>query len=141
MFGKKKNGGPTVVGAGSEIEGSLRAPDGLQVDGAIQGSVDVSGGMSVGPSGVIRGEVRADSAAIAGRVEGTLTVDGHLHLLATGVLEGEIGYGTLAVDKGGQLSGRTAHIDTTRETSDAKEEEEEEEKEEVEELIGAAAKA
>lgn len=131
MFGKKKRRGPTVVGAGSEIEGSLRAPDGLQIDGTIAGTVVVEGGMSVGPDGVFRGDVRADSATIAGRVEGTIVVEGHLHLLATGVLEGEIQYGTLEVDRGGQLSGRTAHIDAAQEPAA--------EDGEADELVGAVA--
>ncbi len=135
MFGKKKQGGPTVVGAGSEIEGSVRAPDGLQVDGTIVGSVDVDGGMSVGPGGVIRGEVRADSAAVAGRVEGTVVVEGLLHVLETGVLEGEVEYGTLSVDEGGQLGGKTAHIDSA--PAPAVEEREDD----ADELVGAAAEA
>ncbi len=135
MFGKEKSTGPTVVGAGSEIEGSLRAPDGLQVDGTIEGSVDVDGGMSIGQGGVIRGDVRADSAAIAGRVEGIIVVEGLLHCLATGVVEGEVEYGMLEVDKGGQLSGKTAHIDAASAPAV------EERGDDADELVGAAAEA
>jgi len=110
MFGKKKSGGPTLIGEGSELEGTLRIRDGLQVDGSVEGTVEVDGGISVGPKGVLRGEVRADSASVAGTIEGTLVVEGHLHLLATGRLEGEVEYGSLQVERGGELSGRTGSL-------------------------------
>ena len=124
MFGKKKRGGPTLIGEGSELEGTLHALEGLQVDGTVEGTVEVQGGMSVGPKGILKGEVRADTAAVAGRVEGRLVVDGHLHLLATGHLEGEISYGTLQVETGGELSGRTAHAAAVEEAEEGDESEE-----------------
>lgn len=92
------------------MEGTLRIHDGLQVDGTVDGHVEVSGGMSVGPRGVLRGDVHADTASVAGRIEGTLVVEGHLHLLATGHLEGEVSYGSLQVERGGELSGRTSQV-------------------------------
>lgn len=131
MFGKKKRGGPTLIGEGSELEGTLQALEGLQVDGTIEGTIEVQGGMSVGPKGILKGEVRADTAAVAGRVEGRFVVDGHLHLLATGHLEGEISYGTLQVETGGELSGRTAHAAAVAE----------EDEDEADELIAAAGEA
>lgn len=108
MFAKKRSG-PTLIGPQTTFEGTLRAKGGLQVDGTIQGDVEVEGGMSVGPEGRVEGDVRADALAVAGEVTGTVDVTGHLHMLATGRVRGEVSYGTLQVDRGAMVDGRTAH--------------------------------
>lgn len=115
MFGKsKKPAGATVIGAGDSIEGSLIIEGMLHVDGQIQGDVRAAGQVSIGPDGLIVGEVEADVVTIAGRVEGRLVAQSHLHVLSTGVFEGDAFFGSLQVDRGGVVHGSTADLDTAK---------------------------
>ncbi len=107
MFGRPR-GAPTVIGAGATFEGSLRLQGSLQVDGRVEGEVLVEGTVSVGPDGVVVGEIRADQVAIAGRVEARVFAKGHLHMLPSGTLQGEATYQSLQVDRGGVIKGHTA---------------------------------
>ena len=106
MF-RSKNAEPTVVGQGSRIEGSVRASGRVQIDGCIEGKLEVDGDVSIGPTGAIVGEVIADEIAVGGRVEGKLSARKHLYVAATGSVQGEICYGSLQVERGAVLDGRT----------------------------------
>ena len=112
MFGKKQNAksGATVVGRGDRIEGSMRIGGTLHVDGEIIGNVVAEGVVSIGPEGVIHGDLEAERISVAGRVEGRTVARGHLHMLATGVVRGETHFASLQVDRGGLLDGHTSII-------------------------------
>jgi cytoskeletal protein CcmA (bactofilin family) len=110
MFGKKtpRSAEPTVIGRGAVIEGDVRASGPLQVDGHIDGTLKVEGQVSIGPNGVVTGELSADEVVVGGRVEGALTARGLLHVTAGGHVRGEVRYGALQIDRGGILDGSTA---------------------------------
>jgi cytoskeletal protein CcmA (bactofilin family) len=109
MFGKKTAAAtePTVIGQGAVIEGSLRVSGRVQVDGRIEGSLTVDGMVSVGPTGSVVGDVEADELAVGGRVEGNVTARKHLYVAATGAVCGELCYGSLQVERGAVLDGRS----------------------------------
>jgi cytoskeletal protein CcmA (bactofilin family) len=117
MFGKKSNTNaatePTVIGRGTVIEGTVRVTGRVQVDGQIDGSLVAEGHESVGPSGVILGEVVAHELVVGGRVEGKVSVTELLHIAPNGVARGEMRYGALCVDRGGVLDGSTARGEET----------------------------
>ena len=112
MFGSKRAAAePTVIGQGTAIEGNLRANGRVQIDGHLQGKLEVDGQVSVGPTGSISGEVIADELAIGGRVEGKVTARKHLYVAASGQVHGELCYGTLQVERGAVIDGRALHGD------------------------------
>jgi cytoskeletal protein CcmA (bactofilin family) len=125
MFGKKSKTSaatePTVIGRGTVIEGSVRVTGRVQVDGQIEGSLFAEGHVSVGPSGVVLGEVVAHELVVGGRVEGKVSVTELLHIAPNGVARGEMRYGALCVDRGGVLDGSSAHGEetNTREAADS----------------------
>ena len=98
---------PTVIGQGAIIEGNLRASGRVQVDGRLEGKLEVDGQVSVGPHGAIIGEVIADELAVGGRVEGKVTARNHLYVAAKGEVHGEVTYASLQVERGAILDGRT----------------------------------
>jgi cytoskeletal protein CcmA (bactofilin family) len=109
MFGTKHAEGPTVVGEGATIVGTLTARGRVQIDGVVEGSVKVQGQVSVGPKGRIEGDLVADDVAVGGEVKGRVVARKHLHVLASGRVSGDLHYGTLQVDRGAMLEGRTLH--------------------------------
>lgn len=111
MFGHRrraKNG--TVIASGAFLEGSLRSDGDVHVEGRVRGSVDGAAAVSVGPTGTIQGDVRADEVTVGGRVEGTVIATARLHMLSTGTIQGDARYGSLEVDRGGQIEGRAVPI-------------------------------
>lgn len=111
MFGNKAGKAPqtTVIGRGAVIEGRVRASGRVQVDGELQGTLEVDGQVSVGPSGRVVGEVIADELSVGGSVGGKIRVRAHLHVAEGGVVKGEARYGSLQVDRGGVIDGNTLH--------------------------------
>ncbi|MCG8557727.1 MAG: polymer-forming cytoskeletal protein [Proteobacteria bacterium] len=111
MFGKKRRNEPTVVGLGSVLEGTLRVAAELQIDGKVIGSVFGASDVSVGPEGSVEGELHGDNVAIAGRVEGALAVRGHLQLVPGGVVSGDMRYGSIQIERGAEISGRSGKLE------------------------------
>jgi cytoskeletal protein CcmA (bactofilin family) len=114
MFGSKSktrssSSEPTVIGKGTVIQGTIRVCGRVQVDGSIDGTLIAEGHVSVGPTGVVLGELVAEELAIGGRVEGKINVRDHLHIAPGGTARGEMRYGSLQVDRGGVIDGSTAH--------------------------------
>jgi cytoskeletal protein CcmA (bactofilin family) len=115
MFGSKSktrsssSSEPTVIGKGTVIQGTIRVCGRVQVDGSIDGTLIAEGHVSVGPTGVVLGELVAEELAIGGRVEGKVNVRDHLHIAPGGTARGEMRYGSLQVDRGGVIDGSTAH--------------------------------
>ncbi len=120
MFGSKSKPAaePTLIGRGAVIEGTLRAQGRIQVDGRIEGTLDVKGEVSVGPSGSVVGELHADQLAVGGNVTGKIHVRAHLHVLAGGSVRGDVRYDTLQVDRGGVIDGTTSHGDVAAPAAD-----------------------
>jgi cytoskeletal protein CcmA (bactofilin family) len=128
MFGKKSTSSaePTVIGRGAIVEGTIRLSGHIQIDGHIEGKLEVDGQVSVGPNGSINGEVSADELIIGGKVEGKATARAHLHVASGGAVRGEVRYGSLQIDRGGLIDGRTGHGQTAEGGSAARDSEPEE---------------
>jgi cytoskeletal protein CcmA (bactofilin family) len=118
MFGGKHAEGPTVVGEGAVIVGTLTARGRVQIDGVVEGSVKVQGQVSVGPKGRVEGDLMADNVAVGGEVKGRVVARGHLQVVASGRLYGDVHYGTLQVERGAVLEGRTLHGEPTEPSTD-----------------------
>lgn len=64
----------TLVGAGASLQGDLTVKGGARVDGRLKGNLRVEGHLVVGKSGMVDGEVRAQSVLVAGFVKGKLVI-------------------------------------------------------------------
>lgn len=86
--GRASSGNPaeqhTIVGAGTTLDGTLRARGNLNVAGS----------------------VTSTDAEIAGRIPGTLTVRERLVLRTTAVVDGDIQVGALVIEEGAVFNGR-----------------------------------
>ncbi len=99
-----------VVGRGISLQGTVAEAERLVVEGTVESQMIQAAELSIGQSGVFKGEVQVEDAEIAGTFDGTLTARGALVLRATGRLLGVARYGRLMVEEGGQISGRMEKI-------------------------------
>jgi len=96
----------TLLGEGTRWQGEIQAgPNGLRVEGIVEGTVFSEGQVVVAPTGIIKGTVHAKHLTVTGRAEGVVKVSGCLEILGTGWVEGEVELVTLVVDEGGMLQG------------------------------------
>jgi cytoskeletal protein CcmA (bactofilin family) len=103
-----------VVGRGISLQGTVSEAERLVVEGTVESQMIQAAELSIGHSGVFKGEVQVEDAEIAGTFDGTLTARGALILRSTGRLLGVARYGRLQVEEGGQISGKLEKIgDTT----------------------------
>jgi cytoskeletal protein CcmA (bactofilin family) len=124
MFGKRP---ATLVGPSTSFRGTIEcAADDMLIDGRFEGTIESSAHVLVGESGEVVGDVIAEAVTVGGRVKGAVVARQRLHMLSTGSVEGDASYGTLEVDRGGVIEGRTIKVsgerassapDTSRQTS------------------------
>ena len=97
----------TVVALGATMTGALRGDGVIQVEGTVEGEIDLQGAVIIAPTGLIKGPITADVVRIAGRVEGPVFARERLLLQKTGSLEGDMTTPALEVEDGGRLNGRS----------------------------------
>jgi len=90
----------STIGGGSNITGSLEINGGLRVDGCIEGEVKVSGTLTVGHEGRIKGNVCVTHAVIGGTVNGTIKAEKQLELQNGSRIEGDIVTKSLIIEEG-----------------------------------------
>ncbi len=110
IFDGKKQGGEPLdgyLGRAAEVEGTLRFPDLLRVDGTVRGKVFTAKELVVGKEGLVDAEVDVGFLSVAGRVRGKIIVRERLEIHAGGRVEGELHMMTpaLLIEEGGILEG------------------------------------
>jgi cytoskeletal protein CcmA (bactofilin family) len=108
MFGRKPS---TAVGASTTLRGTLDCGgDDFIVAGMFEGTVTSGAAITLLEGGVIIGDVTADVVVVAGRIEGTVVARERLVMRPTGHIQGDARYGSLEVERGGIIDGRTASL-------------------------------
>jgi cytoskeletal protein CcmA (bactofilin family) len=104
--------GCAFFGNGVAFKGSISVPQKLVIHGTVQGDIE-SRELFVGPTGVIKGNVRVDEADVQGKIFENIEARTYLRLGKTGQIEGKAVYGEIEIEKGGVLSGEIFSIDST----------------------------
>ena len=114
MFGsvKKKlddstNDIETIIGRNTVIKGEINGSSNLRIDGTVEGTVTISGSIIIGDGGRVRGDISASELIVSGSVEGNATIDNGLSIYSTGQLVGDIKAGSLKIEEGGIVKGRS----------------------------------
>ncbi len=84
------NGESTVIGAGTVVEGSLKAAMSARIDGTVNGNVTSEGTIVVANEGIVNGNITAAEVKISGVVNGNVTANEKIELIARGKLIGDI---------------------------------------------------
>lgn len=102
--------GSTVIAEGITFSGALRGEGVVQVEGMLEGEVELTGAVIVSVSGLVRGPISADVVRVAGRIEGNVHAREHMRLEPTGSLDGDVTTASLVVEDGGSLNGRCTTV-------------------------------
>jgi cytoskeletal protein CcmA (bactofilin family) len=71
----------TIIGEGTEIKGTIESSGVVRVDGYLEGTVNHSGDLIVGPKGRVIANIKSKGLAMSGEVRGDIQVEGKLELL------------------------------------------------------------
>ncbi len=109
MNGQQKGDGriETIIGKGTNIEGTVNIEGSTRIDGNVTGKVISNDTITVGSTGVVKAEVRAKAIVVGGRVEGNLFASEKVELQAKCELVGDITSKSLLVEHGAIFHGNS----------------------------------
>jgi cytoskeletal protein CcmA (bactofilin family) len=98
----------TVLSNQIKLEGRLQSTSNIRFDGEINGDLTTEGDLSVGEHGRVKGNVSGRNVVVGGSIQGNVSTSGRLEILASGKVFGDIVVGSLIIDEGGILRGKSA---------------------------------
>jgi cytoskeletal protein CcmA (bactofilin family) len=118
MFSNKKpqaaapatlNGKPeTVIGANTNIVGTLKSDGNIRIDGTVEGDIEVLGNLIIGETGRVIATLKAQNVHVSGAVKGEITAVEQLEISPTGKVWGDITTAALHIEPGGLFRGQSA---------------------------------
>lgn len=96
----------THVAAGSRIEGTISGATELFVEGEVEGHIRLDERVTVGPGGLVKGEIEARLVSIGGRVQGNVRGRDRVEVTSSGALEGDVAAPRVVVAEGAFFKGR-----------------------------------
>ncbi|MGD8590002.1 MAG: polymer-forming cytoskeletal protein [Chromatiales bacterium] len=125
VFRKRRFRSPkirTVIGRGTEIEGSVRFSGGLHVDGVIKGDVisdldDEQATLTLSEFGRIEGNVKVANAMLNGTVIGDVVASHRVELAPQARISGTVTYSLLEMTMGAEVNGKLIHAEELKEAS------------------------
>jgi Integral membrane protein CcmA involved in cell shape determination len=80
----------TVIGSSLMIKGDVMSEEDILVHGFVEGNIETSGDVIVGPEGKVFANIKASNVTISGKVIGNVTASGKVNLSPAGLLQGNI---------------------------------------------------
>ena len=96
----------TTIAAGTSVSGRIDMQCELHIDGEVNAEVHSSGAVKIGQTGVIVGDIHADSLSIAGKFTGSAECE-TIELIAGGEVEGKLTAGSLKIDAESSFEGES----------------------------------
>lgn len=113
MFSEKKDKQPQVlerniIGKNTSIVGDIKSEGDFRIDGNVDGTIETTGRVVIGKSGVVSGKVTCNNADIEGKFSGELSVNSLLTLKSTSKISGDVIISKLSVEPGAEFNATCA---------------------------------
>jgi cytoskeletal protein CcmA (bactofilin family) len=99
----------TRIGKSVVIKGGISGGGNVYLDGELEGNVELSGSLTVGPEGRVRANLQARSIVVQGRVEGDLYGLERAELKKSAIVVGDVYTPRIAIEDGMSLEG-SVHV-------------------------------
>lgn len=99
--------GPSIISADMTIIGSVTSDGEMQIDGKIEGDIGAIS-LTIGQTGSVRGEVRAQTVVVRGRIIGSIRAR-KVELESGAHVEGDIVHASLAIQSNAVFEGQVKH--------------------------------
>jgi cytoskeletal protein CcmA (bactofilin family) len=94
-----------LIAKHTDLEGTLRCPGDMMIDGHFKGAIAVSGTLVIGENATIEADIRAPYVVVGGDIYGNIIADQGVEILALGKVFGNIHAPSFAIDEGGVFDG------------------------------------
>ncbi|WP_176722415.1 bactofilin family protein [Candidatus Thiosymbion oneisti] len=105
----------SIVGEGTEIVGKVHFVGALHIDGKVVGDIKEQSSdgcaLTLGPSGVIEGNVDVAHVVLDGTIRGDVRAAYRAELKSGARIEGKVHYSRLQVPEGAEINGELVRID------------------------------
>lgn len=108
----------SVIGKGTEFEGTVHTIETFRVDGKVNGKIISEGTIIVGKTGYVDGIIDTVNVLIGGEVHGEIYASGRIEVNPGGHVFGHLNTKHLIVDDRGVFQGTCVMIDDMPEESD-----------------------
>jgi len=95
----------SLFGKSIEIKGTVKSKGSLRIEGAVEGSVETEGDVTISESALLNASLKANNATVAGTVNGNITCSGRLELYPSARVKGDIIAAMFAVSEGAVFEG------------------------------------
>jgi|TARA_B110000902_G_scaffold124306_1_gene145166 cytoskeletal protein CcmA (bactofilin family) len=89
-----------TIAQGTTFTGDLISEGDFRIEGIVNGSLNTSGKVVIGKTGLVEGLLTCDNADVEGKFKGTLNVSDTLNLRSSAHIDGEVQIGKLSVEPG-----------------------------------------
>ncbi len=94
------------IGQSVVIKGELTGSENLQIDGRVEGTIDLrQHELTIGPGGKIKASVRAKSVVVVGKIVGDIMATDRIEIRADGTVEGDLTTPVVGIAEGGNFRG------------------------------------
>ena len=94
------------IGKSIVIKGELTGSEDLQIDGTVEGTIDLrQHQLTIGPGGRINAAVAAKSVVIVGRIAGNITAVERIEIRSEGTVEGDLTAPVVGIAEGANFRG------------------------------------
>jgi cytoskeletal protein CcmA (bactofilin family) len=96
-----------VIGTKTVIKGEITGDEDIVVEGTIEGQIRIGRDLRVGPGGVVKANVHAQSIVVSGELQGDCQASQRVELQATGKLTGNIRAPRVVIAEGATFRGNS----------------------------------
>jgi cytoskeletal protein CcmA (bactofilin family) len=97
---------PALIAPGCRVVGSIGGTADVQIDGELEGQVRLESAVTIGASGVVRGDIAARTVRIGGKVIGSVRGSERVEVLPSGQLEGDVAAPRVVISEGAFFKGK-----------------------------------
>jgi cytoskeletal protein CcmA (bactofilin family) len=103
-----------LIATGTVLEGKIRTPGSIRIDGKIVGDISATQSISIGSTGDINGNLSAKNVTIGGKINGAVIAQEKLVFESKAVVRGDIRAARLVIDEGALFDGKCTMAETAK---------------------------
>jgi cytoskeletal protein CcmA (bactofilin family) len=105
--GPAASGSACVIGSKTTFKGELTGDEDILIEGKVEGQIRISRDVRVGPTGVVKASIDAQSVVVSGEVIGDCAAVSRVEIQASGKLTGNIRAPKIVIAEGAQFKGNS----------------------------------
>jgi cytoskeletal protein CcmA (bactofilin family) len=102
-----RTGGTCLIGSKTTVKGEITGDEDILVEGVVEGQIRISRDLRVGPGGVVKANVDAQSVVVSGELVGDCQASQRVEIQATGRLTGNIRSPRVVIAEGATFKGNS----------------------------------